>query len=69
MWCYSHTEERKLDLKAVQLCLMLSSSSLPTHPVPVEAKAEAVELLPHGLDVTEEEKQSSNVTVSKNNER
>lgn len=26
--------------------------SPPTHPVPVEAKSEAVQLLPHGLDVT-----------------
>lgn len=30
-----------------------SGSSFPTHPVPVEAKSEAVQLFPHGLDVTE----------------
>lgn len=45
------------------LSLMLSSSSVPTHPVPVEAKAEAVQLLAHGLDITEETTQSSNVNV------
>lgn len=39
------------------------SCSPPTHPVPVEAKAEAVQLLSHGLDVTEEGTQIGNVNL------
>lgn len=30
-----------------------TSPSLPTHPVPVEAESQAVQLLPHGLDIAE----------------
>lgn len=37
-----------------------TSPSLHTHPVPVKAKSEAVQLLPHGLDITEAT-QSGNV--------
>lgn len=45
-----------------------SSSSLSTHPVPVEAESEAVQLLTHGLDITEEATQSSSVKVRINSE-
>lgn len=43
-----------MGLKAAKtLCLMLSSSSRAAYPVPVEAKPESVQLLPHRLYVTE----------------
>ena len=42
---------------------------LPTHPVPMEAKAEAVHLLPHGPDITEQRRQNSNIWVCINDER
>ena len=48
---------------------MFGASSVPTHPVPVEAEAEAVQLLPHGPDVTEETAQNTSVKERMNNER
>lgn len=36
---------------------------LPTHTFPVEAKAKAVQLLPHGPDVAEEAAQGGGVKV------
>lgn len=42
-------DHKRVSKSCQKLCLVFVSS----HPVPVETKAKAVQLLPHGLDITE----------------
>lgn len=51
--------ERKATVSFTVENRKLSSSPPASHPVPVEAEAQAVQLLPHGLDVAARKTQSS----------
>lgn len=64
----SFTKELTRGTSCLNVILRLSSS-LPTHPLPAEAKAEAVQLLPHELDITDEVTQSDDVNGSTNDNK
>lgn len=55
MWCQGPKNRPNLGL--------MLRPSLPTHTFPVEAKAKAVQLLPHGPDVAAEAAQGGGIKV------